>query len=154
CASLLRYRALPTTDCCYVRPFRMTQHPKTKKLRWSASLLLGALLVMSALSACSPNAASDSLLAGRVDGRPIPLAAYQRIRAVYAAIDAQQETLNWQLPDGRGLLVGEQQNAFEFLVNLQLVRAQLRHLNIALPQKSIDDANKALQANIASQREA
>src|SRR5690348_1918830 len=85
--------------------FRMTQHPNTKKSHWPATLLLGALLVMSVLSACSPNAASDPLLAGRVDGSPITLASYQRILAVYTAIDAQQEVLDWQLPDGRGLLV-------------------------------------------------
>jgi uncharacterized membrane-anchored protein YhcB (DUF1043 family) len=132
----------------------MTQHPNTKKSRWPAALLLGALLVMSVLSACSPNAASDPLLAGRVDGSPITLASYQRILAVYTAIDAQQEVLDWQLPDGRGLLVGEQRSAFDFLVNLRLMRGQLSQMHIALAQKDIDAATKELQANIASQREA
>jgi len=132
----------------------MTQHPNTRKSRWSGALLLGALLLVSVLSGCSANAANDSLLAGRVDGAPITLASYQRILAVYTAIDSQQESLNWQLPDGRGLLIGEQQNAFAFLVNLRLARAQLSKLNVALPQKSIDDAYNTLQANIAAQREA
>src|SRR5689334_18089433 len=113
----------------------MTRHPNTQKMRWPGVLLLGALLIVSALSACSPNAANDPLLAGSVDGSPISLAAYQRILAVYTTIDSQQETLNWQLPDGRGLLIGEQQNAFEFLVNLRLAEAQLNKLHVTLPQK-------------------
>ncbi|HEV8192780.1 MAG TPA: peptidylprolyl isomerase [Ktedonobacterales bacterium] len=132
----------------------MTQHRNLKTMRWPGALLLGALLVMSVLSACAPNAASDPLLAGRVDGSPITLASYQRILAVYTAIDAQQQVLDWQLPDGRNLLASEQRNAFDFLVNLRLMRGQLSRMHVALQQKDIDAANKALQANIAAQREA
>ncbi len=131
----------------------MFQQRKTRKTRWPVALLLGALLIASALSACSPNASSDPLLAGRVDGDPITLASYQRILAVYTAIDARQEVLAWQIPEGRKLLAGEQQSAFDFLVNLRLMRKELTALHIPLPRKSIDDAQKALQANIDLQRQ-
>jgi parvulin-like peptidyl-prolyl isomerase len=129
------------------------QHANPRKMRWQIALLLGAILVVGAFSACAPNAASDPLLAGRVNNSPISLAAYQRILAVYTTIDARQQSLDWQLPAGRTRLAGEQQNAFDFLVNLQLTRDQLRRLHIAVPQKNLDDARKALQASIDSQRQ-
>src|SRR5262249_9603713 len=131
----------------------MIQLRDTGKTRRPIALPLAALLMASLLSACSPNAASDPLLAGRVDGNPITLASYQRILAVYTAIDPRRQVLRWQIPEGRSLLTNEQRSAFDFLVNVRLMREQLSRLHVTLPQRSIDDAKKALDANVDLQRQ-
>src|SRR5487761_2556900 len=82
----------------------------------------------SVLTACAPSAASDPLVAMRVNGTAVSLASYQQ-----ALASAQTETIN-------------------FFKNTMILKQQLDAQHLTVPQQSINAAIAQLNAQVAQAR--
>lgn len=121
-------------------------------------LFFGVLLVLASLAGCSAAsaAASSPVAAASVDGHAVSLGDYQQMTTTFAAIgqlNSQtpgQGATDWQSPGGRSNLTQTQQQALNFLIDLQLARDELAHNHINVSQKSLTDAKNQLKAAVQS----
>jgi hypothetical protein len=127
----------------------------TTSRRWLLPLVLGALMSVLLLTACSPATKTDPISAASVDNRPITLASYTQVVNVYRILSARQQTASdWQTVSGRKGLADVQTQALNFLINLEIYRMQMDKLGLHASSavitsdknqllKSIDDQIKA-----------
>lgn len=123
--------------------------------RWRLPLALAAILCTFVLAGCGATASTGPLVAARVNGDGISLSDYQAMLAWDEASAALPSSAGqagtpifWQTPDGRTTLAQTQQNALDYLINLQLMRQQLHKLHIAVPSASLATAHAQLQSAI------
>lgn len=114
-------------------------------------LLLGLMLLAALLAGCGANAASDPLLAAKVNGHGITLAQYQQLLALYRATNARNGLLtDWRSASERGNLASTQQQVLGILIDVELMREQLGQQHITVSQKAIQTARATLNGEIAS----
>jgi PPIC-type PPIASE domain/SurA N-terminal domain len=115
--------------------------------------LLGLLLAVMALAGCGANAASDPLLAAKVNGHGVTLAHYQQMLAVYRAANARSNLFSdWRTVNQRKDLGTTQQQALDYLINIELLREQLKQQHITVSQKDIDTARNTLKSQVEDDR--
>jgi hypothetical protein len=124
-------------------------HSSMRSRRRPYILLLTLLALSLGLTACAANSAVDPVLAARVDGHPITLSQYQAVlRYITANNSMQGHSLDWQSPAGRSDLSATEQNAMNFLINLQLIREQLSQQGISVTAAERTDASNQINASI------
>lgn len=117
-------------------------------------LALAAILCLFVLAGCSVTASSGPLVAARVNGDGVALSDYQAIlawdRASAAIPDANGQVVSttWQAAYGRSGLAQTQHTALDFLINLQLMRQQLRERHIAVTSAQLAAAHAQLESAI------
>jgi hypothetical protein len=127
-----------------------TVHSRSR--RWLAPVVFGALLCAALLAGCAPATKSDPIAAASVDNRPISLASYTQVVAVYRILAARQQSASdWQSPAGRKGLADVQKQALTFLENLEIYRAQLAKYGLKADPKVLASDEQMLQQNIQSQ---
>jgi len=118
--------------------------------------LLGVMLLAALLAGCGANAASDPLLAAKVNGHGITLAQYQQMLTLYRAINAQSQNggilTDWRNADERNNLASTQQQILGILIDVELMREQLGQQHITVSQKAIQTARDTLNKQIATSR--
>jgi foldase protein PrsA len=115
--------------------------------------LLCMALLAATLAGCGANAASDPLLAAKVNGHAITLAQYQQMLAVYRATNARNNFFtDWRNSTQRTDLATTQQQVLDILINIELLRDQLRQQHITVSQKAIQTARNTLTSQIAADR--
>lgn len=107
------------------------------------------------LAGCGTSVTSGSglLLAGRVNGHGISLDDYQRVLAAIKAsnaLNSQQATFDWQTPTGRSTLVQVQKDAFDYLIDAELIHEQVLKQHIPVAQKDITAEEKQLSDTVAN----
>lgn len=124
-----------------------------------AALVLAAVCAATLLVGCGSSGGSGPLLAAQVNGDGIALSDYQAILGFYQAESAQQAAQSsgqqggpsdWQSPNGRAGLANMQQSALDFLIDLDLLHAQLAAHHVSVPQSDLTKAASALDAQINS----
>jgi len=124
----------------------------SRSRRWLLPLVLGALLSVLLLTACSPATKTDPIAAASVDNRPITLASYTQVVTVYRILAArQQNSSDWQSQSGRKGLADVQTQALTFLINLEIYRAQLNKLGLHASSTVIAADEKQLLQSIQDQ---
>ena len=130
-----------------------------KRRIWRARLLpllLGLVLLAALLAGCGANAASDPLLAAKVNGHSITLAQYQQMLTLYRAINAQSQNggilTDWRNAGERDDLASTQQQILGILINVELMREQLGQQHITVSQKAIQTARDTLNKQIVTSR--
>src|SRR5487761_1916476 len=111
----------------------------------------------SVLTACAPSAASDPLVAMRVNGTAVSLASYQQALALFDASAALQGAgttapLAWQAPGDRQTLASAQTETINFFKNTMILKQQLDAQHLTVPQQSINAAIAQLNAQVAQAR--
>lgn len=115
--------------------------------------LLCVALLAALLAGCGSNAASDPLLAAKVNGHGITLAQYQQMLAVYRATNARNNFLtDWRNSTQRTDLSSTQKQVLDILINVELLRGQLRQQHITVSQKAIQTARDTLTSQINADR--
>ncbi len=116
--------------------------------RGALALVLGFLLLGAGLAGCGGAGGQPDLLSvAAVDGHAISLSDYQTVLAIYQALDAQQSMASdWQSPQGRSTLGTVQQQALDFLINLELMRD---HLKTPVSAKAMASAHAQLMSTRA-----
>jgi hypothetical protein len=106
----------------------MTFHCFAVSRRGALALVLGMTLLAVGLAGCGGAAGQpDALAVATVNGHAISMSDYQTVLTLYQAIySGQGQELDWQNPSGRANLLPYQQQALDFLVNLELMREQLK----------------------------
>ena len=113
--------------------------------------LLALVLLAALLAGCGANAASDPLLAAKVNGHGITLAQYQQLLAVYRATNARNDLLtDWRRASERDNLVSVQQQVLGILIDVELMREQLRQQHINVSAKEVQTARDTLNKEIAN----
>ena len=113
--------------------------------------LLGLMLLVALLAGCGANAASDPLLAAKVNGHGVTVAQYQQLLALYRATNARNDFLtDWRSADERENLASTQQQVLSILIDVELMREQLSKQHITVSQKAIQTARDTLNGQIAS----
>lgn len=113
--------------------------------------LLGLVLLAALLAGCGANAASDPLLAAKVNGHGVTLAQYQQMLALYRATNARNDFLtDWRNVGERDNLASTQQQVLGILIDVELMREQLSQQHITVSQKAIQTARDTLNGEIAS----
>lgn len=119
-------------------------------------LLLGLMLLAALLAGCGANAASDPLLAAKVNGHGVTLAQYQQMLTLYRATSAQSQNggilTDWRNADERESLASTQQQALDTFINVELMREQLGQQHITVSEKAIQTARDTLNKQIATSR--
>lgn len=115
--------------------------------------LLGLVMVTILVAGCGANAAEDPLLAAKVNGQGITLSQYQQMLALYRATNARNNFFtDWRSTSQRGDLASTQQQVLDILINIQLLRDQLRQQHITVTLKAIQTARDTLNKQIAADR--
>ena len=116
--------------------------------------LLGLVLLMAAmLAGCGAKAGDDPLLAAKVNGHGITLAQYQQMLNVYRAANARNNLLtDWRSAGQRGDLASTQKQVMGILINIELLREQLKQQNIIVSPKELQTARDTLKSQIAENR--
>lgn len=116
--------------------------------------LLGLVLLLTVmLAGCGANAGADPLLAAKVNGHGITLAQYQQMLNLYRAANARNNLLtDWRSAGQRGDLVSTQKQVMGILINIELLREQLRQQHITVSQKELQTARDTLKNQIAENR--
>jgi hypothetical protein len=115
--------------------------------------LLGLVLLVGLLAGCGANAASDPLLAAKVNGHGITLAQYQQMLALYRATNARNDFLtDWRNAAERENLGSTQKQVLGILIDVELLREQLSQQHITVTPKAIQTARDTLNSQIASNR--
>ena len=115
--------------------------------------LLGLVLLVGLLAGCGANAASDPLLAAKVNGHGITLAQYQQMLALYRATNARNDFLtDWRNAAERENLGSTQKQVLGILIDVELMREQLSQQHITVTPKAIQTARDTLNSQIASNR--
>ena len=109
------------------------------------------------LSACAPSAASDPLLAMRVNGTSVTLSSYQQLLALFDASAALQGNgasapFAWQSPGDRQTLTSARTETVNFYTNTIIIKQQLDAQHISVTQADIRAATAQLNAQIAQAR--
>jgi len=114
------------------------------------------MLLAALLAGCGANAASDPLLAAKVNEHGITLAQYQQMLTLYRAINAQSQNggilTDWRNADERNNLASTQQQILGILIDVELMREQLGQQHITVSQKAIQTARDTLNKQIATSR--
>ena len=117
------------------------------RLAW----LLGLVLLAALLAGCGANAASDPLLAAKVNGHGITLTQYQQMLALYRATNARNNLLtDWRNVSERENLASTQQQVLGILIDVELMREQLRQQHINVSAKEVQTARDTLNKEIAN----
>lgn len=115
--------------------------------------LLGLMMLAVLVAGCGANAASDPLLAAKVNGQGITLAQYQQMLNVYRAANARNSLFtNWRSASQRTDLATTQKQVLDILINIELLREQLNKQHITVTQKEISTARDTLKSQIADDR--
>lgn len=127
----------------------------TMRVSGAATLLLCLLGVL--LAGCAPSAASDPVVAMRVNGAPLTLSGYQQLLRLFDASAALQGSgavtpLSWQSPSDRQTLDSARTETLNFFENTAIIKQQLDAQHIAVTQKDIDEAVAQLNGQIAQAR--
>ena len=113
--------------------------------------LLGLVLLAGLLAGCGANAASDPLLAAKVNGHGITLTQYQQMLALYRATNARNNLLtDWRNVSERENLASTQQQVLGILIDVELMREQLRQQHINVSAKEVQTARDTLNKEIAN----
>ena len=113
--------------------------------------LLGLVLLAGLLAGCGANAASDPLLAAKVNGHGITLTQYQQLLALYRATNARNNLLtDWRNVSERENLASTQQQVLGILIDVELMREQLRQQHINVSAKEVQTARDTLNKEIAN----
>ena len=113
--------------------------------------LLGLVLLAALLAGCGANAASDPLLAAKVNGHGITLTQYQQMLALYRATNARNNLLtDWRNVSERENLASTQQQVLGILIDVELMREQLRQQHINVSAKEVQTARDTLNKEIAN----
>lgn len=120
------------------------------------AFLLMVLLGVS-LAGCAPSAASDPLLAMRINGTPVSLSSYQQLLALFDASAALQgsstaSAFAWQSPGDRQTLTSAKTETANFFTNTTIIKQQLDAQHISVSQKDINAAIAQLDGQIAQAR--
>jgi parvulin-like peptidyl-prolyl isomerase len=116
--------------------------------------LLGLVMALTVLLAgCGANAASDPLLAAKVNGHAITLAQYQQMLALYRATNARNNFFtDWRTAGQRPDLASTQRQVLDLLVTTELLREQLSKQHLTVSAKAIQTARDTLKSQIAESR--
>lgn len=116
--------------------------------------LLGlVLLVAILLAGCGAKAGDDPLLAAKVNGHGITLAQYQQMLAVYRATNDRNNFFSdWRSESQRKDLTTTQNQVFNILTNIELLREQLQQQHITVTQQAIQTARNTLNDQITQSR--
>ncbi len=124
---------------------------RSRTLRWSLGLLLGALLFTFSLAGCGSTGSAGPLLAASVNGHPIALTTYQHLLGAFKASAERQNTpTDWQSPDGRTGFASAQTNTLNFLINLELMREQVDRLHLSVSSADVAKAKQQLTDSIGA----
>lgn len=132
----------------------MTSHVRSRARMLLLAVVLAVLGLLS-LAGCGTSGSSGSglLLAGRVNGHSISLDDYQGVLAAIKAsnaLNSQQATFDWQTPTGRSSLAQAQKDAFDYLIDAELIHEQVVKQHISVSQKDIAAEEKQITASVAS----
>jgi foldase protein PrsA len=116
--------------------------------------LLGLMmLAMVLLAGCGANAASDPLLAAKVNGHPVTLAQYQQMLTLYRATNARNNFFtDWRNASQRSDLASTQKQVLDLLITSELLREQLSKQHLSVSAKAIQTARDTLKSQIADSR--
>jgi hypothetical protein len=119
--------------------------------RYLVPALFAALVGVFALTGCGLSVSSDPLTVARVNGRPIPLSAYEDLVRLNRANAAMQATApDWQSPTGRSQLYPMEKDALSTLTNLQIMRDALARQKITVPAGEVKTARDSLNKQVDS----
>jgi parvulin-like peptidyl-prolyl isomerase len=114
------------------------------------ALVLGIVVLVAGLAGCGATESNDPLSAATVNGTSISLADYQTILALYkAGATRQGQGVDWQNPSGRANLTATEQQAMDFLVNLEIAREQLKKPVTSSDTKAERDRLNQLRAQLS-----
>ena len=114
-------------------------------------LLTLMMMAVMLLAGCGANAASDPLLAAKVNGHGITLTQYQQMLALYRATNARNNLLtDWRNVSERENLASTQQQVLGILIDVELMREQLRQQHINVSAKEVQTARDTLNKEIAN----
>lgn len=119
-------------------------------------LALAAILCLFVLAGCGSTTSGGPLVVARVNSDGISLSDYQAMLAwdeASAAIpdaNGQVVSTTWQTAYGRPGLAQTQHTALDYLINLQLMRQQLRASHIAVTSADLAAAHAQLESAIKS----
>ena len=116
--------------------------------------LLGLVMMLTILLAgCGANAASDPLLAAKVNGHPITLAQYQQMLALYRSTNARNSFFtDWRSANQRPDLASTQRQVLDLLISTELLREQLSKQHLTVSAKAVQTARDTLNSQIATSR--
>jgi parvulin-like peptidyl-prolyl isomerase len=115
-----------------------------RSMRRAGLLPLLALMMMAVmlLAGCGANAASDPLLAAKVNGHPVTLAQYQQMLALYRSTNARNNFFT----------DSTQQQVLDLLITTELTREQLSKQRLTVSAKAIQTARDTLNSQLAQSR--
>lgn len=117
-------------------------------------LALLMVVVLAGLAGCGANAADDPVMAAEVNGHSITLAQYQQMLGVYRAVNARSNTFtDWRQVSERNDLASTQRQVLDILINIELMREQLRQQHVTVSQADIQSARTTLNTTISTDRE-
>jgi len=117
--------------------------------RYLIPTLFAALVGVFALTGCGLSVSSDPLVAARVNGRAIPLSAYEDLVRLNRANAALQATApDWQSPTGRSQLYPMEKDALTTLTDLQITRDALASQKITISASDLKTARDSLNKQV------
>lgn len=127
---------------------------RARSMRLPGAVLLLLCMLGALLAGCAPSAASDPLVALRVNGTPLTLSSYQQLLKLFDASAALQASgaasaVAWQSPSDRQTLGSAKTETVNFFENTAIIKQQLDAQHITVSQKDIDAAVAQLKDQIA-----
>jgi len=130
---------------------------RVRSLRGMSAALALLSLIGFTLAACAPSAASDPLVAMRINGTPVTVSSYQQALALFDASAALQGSgspggFAWQSPAERQTLTTAKTQTLAFFESTTLLKQQLDAQHLTVSQSEIAAATAQLNAQIAQAR--
>ena len=118
---------------------------------------LVALSAVFVLAGCGSVSTDSNVLAASVNGQGISLATYESVLHFYEASNAlpaspgaPSASQDWRTPQGRTNLATSEQGALSFLINLELMRQQLKQRHLTVSQSDIAKNRATLDGQVKS----